>query len=69
MLNSICNVHPEQYSQFLYFFIYFNNIVNLDAKNRLALVNSTIWLRELPLWTVDAVSDIIPFGQKPELHT
>ncbi len=33
------------------------------------LVNSTIWLRELPLWTVDAVSDIIPFGQKPELHT
>ncbi len=40
-----------------------------NSRRRRAIVNSTIWLRELPLWTVDAVSDIIPFGQKPELHT
>ncbi len=40
-----------------------------NSSRRRALINSTIWLRELPLWTVDAVSDIIPFGQKPELHT
>ncbi len=40
-----------------------------NSRRGRALVNSTIWLRELPLWTVDAVSDIIPFGQKPELHT
>ncbi len=30
--------------------------------------NSTL-LRELPLGRLMAVSDIIPFGQKPELHT
>ncbi len=38
--------------------------VQVKFPQEASTVNSTIWLRELPLWTVDAVSDIIPFGQK-----